>query len=120
MNRNILLSPGAHTSRREARRSFGQKAVRLEAPPCEGGSPQATYGSPLRDRLGKSDPGNAEWQRDLVVSYVKLAGIDRTSTRSFLTRALEAEREMQRKGQLAPRGLWMLDDLAQRIAALAK
>jgi hypothetical protein len=27
----------------------------------------------IRDRLAKSDPGNAGWQRDLSVSYAKLA-----------------------------------------------
>ena len=27
----------------------------------------------IRERLTKSDPGNAQWQRDLAVSYAKLA-----------------------------------------------
>jgi len=74
----------------------------------------------IRERLAKADPGNAGWQRDLIVSYVKLAGIDPTVPRSFLTRALETAQEMQRRGQLAPTDLWMIDDLAKRIAALAK
>ena len=72
------------------------------------------------ERLAKADPGNARWQRDLIVSYVKLAEVDQTASRSFLTRALEIAQEMQRRGQLAPTDLWMIDDLAKRIAALAK
>jgi len=35
-------------------------------------------------------------------------------------RLLETAQEMQRRGQLAPTDLWMIDDLAKRIAALAK
>ena len=30
-------------------------------------------GLAIRDRLAKADPGNAGWQRDLSVSYAKLA-----------------------------------------------
>jgi len=32
-------------------------------------------GLAIRDRLAKADPGNAGWQRDLSVSYAKLAGM---------------------------------------------
>jgi hypothetical protein len=74
----------------------------------------------IRERLAKADPGNAVSQRDLVISYVKLAGVGQTASRSFLTSALETAQQMQRKGQLAPRDFWMLDDLSKRIAALAK
>jgi hypothetical protein len=49
-----------------------------------------------------------------------LAGIDQPEARTFLTRALKIAQQMQQKGQLAPRDLWVLDDLANRIAALAK
>jgi tetratricopeptide (TPR) repeat protein len=74
----------------------------------------------IAERLAKADPGNAGWQHDRIVSYVKLAGVDRKASRSFLTRALETAQQMQRRGQLAPSDLWMLDDLTKRIAALAK
>ena len=29
----------------------------------------------IRERLAKSDPGNAGWQRDLAVSYAKIANV---------------------------------------------
>ena len=76
----------------------------------------------IAERLAKADPGNAGWQRDLIVSYVKLAEIAPTAPRSLLTSALETAQEMQRRCQLqlAPTDLWMFDDLAKRIAALAK
>jgi hypothetical protein len=44
-------------------------------------------GLAIRDRLAQADPGNAGWQRDLIVSCVKLAGIDQTGARTFLARA---------------------------------
>jgi hypothetical protein len=53
-----------------------------------------------------------------MVSCVKLAGIDQTGARTFLARAQQIAKQMQQRGQLAPRDLWMLDDLAKRIAAL--
>ena len=48
---------------------------------AQGNLPEAlkTYRDSLaiRDRLAKSDPGNAGWQRDLSVSFAKLAGVSR-------------------------------------------
>ena len=70
------------------------------------------------NRLAKADPGNAGWQGDLIVSYAKLAGIDQTGARTFLTQAQQIAEGMQRRGQLAPRDLWILDALATRLAAL--
>ena len=75
-------------------------------------------GLAIRDRLAKSDPGNAGWQRDLIVSYVKIAEADPPQARTMLTRALEVANNMHSKGILAPRDAWMPDDLARRIAAL--
>jgi len=59
----------------------------------------------ILERLAKADPGNAGWQRDLVSSYVKLAEVDQTASRGFLTRALETAQRMQQRGQLAPKDL---------------
>jgi hypothetical protein len=91
---------------------------------AQGNLPEAlkTYrdGLAIADRLAQADPGNAGWQRDLIVLCVKLAGIDQTGARTFLARAQQIAKQMQQRGQLAPRDLWMLDDLAKRIAALPK
>ena len=70
------------------------------------------------NRLAQADPGNAGWQGDLIVSYVKLAGIDQTGARTFLTKAQQIAEGMQRRGRLAPRDSWILDALATRLAAL--
>jgi hypothetical protein len=72
----------------------------------------------IRERLAQSDPGNAEWQRDLAVSCVKLAEADPSQASAFLTRASVIVQQMQQRGQLAPRDALMPDDLARRIAAL--
>ena len=45
------------------------------------------------ERLAQSDPGNAGWQRDLSVSYAKLADVYRKSTETAKVRdALAAGR----------------------------
>jgi hypothetical protein len=75
-------------------------------------------GLSIAEQLAQADPGNAGWQRDLSVSCVKLAEIDPSQARAFLTRASEIVQQMQQRGQLAPRDAWMPADLAQRIAAL--
>jgi hypothetical protein len=40
-------------------------------------------GLAIRDRLAKADPGNAGWQRDLIVSCVKLAEADQSGRGHF-------------------------------------
>jgi tetratricopeptide (TPR) repeat protein len=89
---------------------------------AQGNLPEALQsfreGLGIADRLAKADPGNAGWQRDLIVSYVKLAGIDQTGARTFLTQAQQIAEQMQQRGQLAPRDLGMLGELAKRLAAL--
>ena len=77
-------------------------------------------GLAIADRLAKADPGNAGWQRDLIVSYVKMAEADRSQAKVMLTHAAEIANNMQSKGILAPRDAWMPDDIARRIAALKK
>ena len=74
----------------------------------------------IDERLAQSDPGNAGWQRDLIVSYVKMAEIDRSQARGMLMRAAEIANNMQSKGLLAPSDAWMPGDLARRIAELPK
>lgn len=48
-------------------------------------------GLSIRDRLAQADPGNAGWQRDLSVSYAKLAVTFREGGEK--TKALEALRQ---------------------------
>ena len=70
------------------------------------------------DRLAKAAPGNADWQRDLIVSYVKISEIDRPKSKALLTAAAEIANNMQSKGILSPRDAWIPGDIARRIRAL--
>jgi hypothetical protein len=69
----------------------------------------------IRDRLAKSDPGNAGWQRDLTVSYAKLAKVHRQSgdkpkARGFLRQGQEI---MARLTKLTPDNAVWKKDLAR-------
>jgi tetratricopeptide (TPR) repeat protein len=77
------------------------------------------------ERLAEADPENAQLQRHLSFSLGQIGDVyraqgDLAAARGFFTRALETMQEMQRKGRLAPSDRGMLDDLANRIAALTK
>ena len=66
----------------------------------------------IAQRLATTDPGNAEWQRDLIVSYVKLS--DATGDKMYTVQALEIALAMQKRGILAPRDGWMIEELKRR------
>ena len=68
----------------------------------------------------KSNPGNARWQRDLIVSCVKVSQLDPSQAKAVLTRAADVLSQMKSQGQLAPSDAWMPDDIARRIAELPK
>jgi hypothetical protein len=66
----------------------------------------------IAERLAKADPGNAEWQRNLIVSYTKLS--DLTGDKMYDVRALDIALAMQKRGVLAPRDHWMIEELRRR------
>jgi hypothetical protein len=76
-------------------------------------------GLAIGDRLAKADANNAEWQRDLIVSYMKMSEVEPAEARQHLTRALEIARNMQSRGTLAPADAWILDALARSLANLS-
>lgn len=76
------------------------------------------------ERLAAADPGNAGWQRDLIVSNVKLAEIagqagETTVARGHYRAALEIAMDLQARGRLAPADAWMVGELEARLAALS-
>jgi hypothetical protein len=75
-------------------------------------------GLAIRDRSARSAPDDALWQRDLVVSCVKVAETDRSQAKVMLLRAAEVAHQMQSRGLLAPRDSWIPGEIARRIAAL--
>ena len=62
--------------------------------------------------LAKADPGNAEWQRDLIVSYVKLSDV--TGDKMYDMQALDIVLTMLKRGILAPGDHWMIEELRRR------
>jgi hypothetical protein len=75
-------------------------------------------GVAIAERLAKADPGNARWQRDLMVLCIKIAEVDSSQARAMLSRAAEIANSMQSRGILAPRDTWMIEELVRRIASL--
>ena len=77
-------------------------------------------GLAIAETLARRDPGNAEWQRDLIVSCVNIAEADPAAAPALLTRALDIARQLEASGKLAPVDAWMPGDLARRLAELTK
>jgi hypothetical protein len=73
-------------------------------------------GMAIRARLAAADPGNAAWQRDVIVSCVKIAEADAGQARAPLTRALGIARDLAASGRLAPVDAWMPAELERRLA----
>ena len=67
----------------------------------------------LIEPLAARDPGNAEWQRDLIVSLVKLGGA--SGEHAHWARALAIAEALRARGALAPGDAWMIDDLQQKL-----
>jgi predicted Zn-dependent protease len=82
-------------------------------------------GLAIAERLAKSDPGNAEWRRDLAVSFAKLGWVHRQS--ADRAEALDFFRQgqaiMSRLSKISPDNATWKQDLARfdgQIAELAQ
>ena len=77
----------------------------------------------IADKLAAADPGNAEWQRDLIVSHWKLADLleqmpDRAAEAAgHWAQALAIARTLADTGRLAPTDAYFVETLEQRLAA---
>ena len=71
----------------------------------------------IHRELADSDPSNADWQRDLVVSYLWLADAG-FSQRENLTQALKIATALEESGRLQPRDAFIPDYLRERLAKL--
>jgi hypothetical protein len=74
----------------------------------------------IAERLARADPGNAGWQRDLIISNVKLAQVTDSPAivRKHYAAALAIAEDLAKRGRLAPADAWMIDDLQARLAAI--
>ena len=77
----------------------------------------------IREKLAGSDPGNAEWQRDLIVLHWRIADIfERLPQRvgEASTHWLEAlciSHQLADTGRLAPTDANFIEELERRVAA---
>jgi hypothetical protein len=77
----------------------------------------------IGERLAASDPGNAGWQRDLIVSHWKIAELleklpeRRGEVAAHWGRALAVARELTGSGRLAPVDAYFVEALERRLAA---
>jgi len=71
----------------------------------------------IRESLSQSDPANSEWQRDLIISHVKLADAGADPAKN-LGMALAIAEALKSAGKLAPKDNFMIEDLKKRLAAL--
>jgi len=71
----------------------------------------------IRDKLADTDPGNVQWQLDLVVTLVKLAEAG-DDPRARLQRALAIARKLQAEGKLTGRQASWVSDLEKWLAEL--
>jgi len=73
----------------------------------------------IRERLAGADPGNAGWQRDVWVSYWRLAQFGTREERADRWRAVIAKiEEMQSRGILLPTDEPYLDAARRNLAAI--
>ncbi|MFZ1813828.1 MAG: tetratricopeptide repeat protein [Rhizobiaceae bacterium] len=68
----------------------------------------------IRKKLAAGDPSNSQWQRDLIVSHVKLAEVGDDPVSQY-EKALAIARELKRTGRLAPSDDWIVSDLEIRL-----
>jgi hypothetical protein len=77
----------------------------------------------ILERLAGSDPGNAGWQRDLIVSHWRMADVlERTEGRQgeaawYWAAALDVARGLAKAGRLAPADAGFVEMLERRLAA---
>jgi tetratricopeptide (TPR) repeat protein len=63
------------------------------------------------------DPGNAGWQRDMIVSHAKLAGVDPAAAASHWAEAHRIANSMAEAGTLAPADAWIPAYLREKLDA---
>ena len=68
--------------------------------------------------MAEQEPDRADYQRDLIVSFVKLAEAEPSGARGYLTRALQIAEALERSGRLNPVDAWIPDELRRRLGEL--
>jgi len=71
----------------------------------------------IRERLAAQDVGNMVWQRDIIISHVKLAEIGQTP-RQHYEKALIIAKQMYASGRMQPVDQRMVPELEKRLEDL--
>jgi N-acetylglucosamine kinase-like BadF-type ATPase len=74
----------------------------------------------IRERLAAADPANAQWQRDVIVTAVKIAETairsgDATRGAAMYRKALSVCEQLKTSGRLNPSDDWMLEELKTQL-----
>lgn len=67
--------------------------------------------------LAAENPTNPLWQRDLIISLLKLAQAAPAEAKEHLSAALDIARRLARENQLAPSDAWMIDKVGPWLEA---
>ena len=69
----------------------------------------------IAERLARDNPGSAEAQRDVIVSFAKLGGL--FPGQGYWAKAQALVQRLMDEGRLAPADAWMLEDTRAKAAA---
>ena len=73
-------------------------------------------GLEIAEKLTKRDPANSQWQRDLIVSNVKLAELGDDAKQRY-QKALGVARKLKDDEHMQPVDFWLIGELEKRLAA---
>ena len=119
--RRTPATPAGSATSRSASNKIGD--VRGAEGDRAGRSRPTRTASPSDEKLAAQDPGNAGWQRDLIVSHWKLADLaeqrrEEAEARRQWQAALEIAKDLDAGGRLAPTDAYFIGTIEARLSAL--
>jgi hypothetical protein len=72
----------------------------------------------IAERLALAEPDRADYQRDLIVSCVRISESVPDEARMHLLRALDIAVKLKSQGRLAPPDAWMPENITRRLGKL--
>jgi tetratricopeptide (TPR) repeat protein len=113
----IAAEKVARTDRERFIADTGLGDVLVKAGDLSGATARFEASLKVSERLAETNPGSAEAQRDLIVSYAKLGEV--VPHQGWWSRGLAVCERLAAEGRLAPTDAWMLDELRERAAGEA-
>jgi len=72
----------------------------------------------IAETLARRDSKRADWQRDMIVSYVKMSQVIPEKQKHYLQQALSIVRRLDKENRLYPVDHWMIKNLRDQIESL--